>query len=75
MPAEITIALNGISHFLNPGLARDVLHDLLSMFNNSRVRLQKRAILASCILFLRYTEALSTGFSKLRLQLDNQDIG
>ncbi|KAF9515066.1 hypothetical protein BS47DRAFT_1372168 [Hydnum rufescens UP504] len=74
-PADITIALDGLSHIVTPDLGRDLSHDLIAMLNHSRPRIRKRAILMMYKVLMKYPEVLPHSFNRLREKLDDPDSG
>ena len=69
------MALNGLSHFVTPDLARDLSLDLIAMLNHSRPAIRKRAVLALYKVLLKYPEATERAMSRLKEKLEDSDIG
>ncbi|KAJ7269381.1 adaptin N terminal region-domain-containing protein [Mycena haematopus] len=74
-PAEISVALNGLSHIVMPDLARDLSPELITMLTHSRAQIRKRAILALYKVMVKYPEVLPQGVAKLKDKLDDPDPG
>ncbi|KAF8215817.1 adaptin N terminal region-domain-containing protein [Mycena galopus ATCC 62051] len=74
-PAEISVALNGLSHIVMPDLARDLSPELITMLTHSRAQIRKRAILALYKVMVKYPEVLQQGVAKLKDKLDDPDPG
>ncbi|KAL2313765.1 AP-3 complex subunit delta [Schizosaccharomyces pombe] len=70
---EITLAIDGLSHFSTLGLARDLYRDVLILLNHSVPYVRKRTILLLYRLCLQYPEAISACIPKLRERLDDPD--
>ncbi|XP_078484816.1 AP-3 complex subunit delta-1 isoform X1 [Ciona intestinalis] len=69
------IALNGLSCFITPDLARDLANDILALMTSSRPYTRKRAVLISYKIFLCYPEALRPAFPRLKEKLEDPDPG
>jgi hypothetical protein len=74
-PSDVAVALNGLSHFLTPDLARDLAPEVIPMLNHSRAHIRKRAILLLFKVLLKYPEASSSSLTRLREKLDDPDPG
>ncbi|KAH9932073.1 Ap3d1 protein [Epithele typhae] len=72
-PDEAAVALNGLSHIVTPGLARDLSPELIAMLNHSRPHIRKRAVLAMYKVFTQYPEVLPQSMSRLKDKLDDDD--
>jgi hypothetical protein len=74
-PADISVALNGLSHIITPDLARDLSPELITMLTHSRAQIRKRALLALYKAMVKYPEVLRQGVAKLKDKLDDPDPG
>ncbi|KAJ7361378.1 Adaptor protein complex AP-3 delta subunit [Mycena albidolilacea] len=74
-PADISVALNGLSHIVTPDLARDLSPELITMLTHSRAQIRKRALLALYKAMVKYPEVLRQGVAKLKDKLDDPDPG
>lgn len=69
------VAINGLSCFLTPDLARDLVNDILALMSSSRPYIRKRAVLISYKIFLAYPDALRPAFPRLKEKLEDPDSG
>ncbi|KIM26948.1 hypothetical protein M408DRAFT_330313 [Serendipita vermifera MAFF 305830] len=72
-PADVALALNGLSHFVSPDLARDLTQELNSMLNHSRAQIRKRVILALFKVIQQHPEALPYCLPRLKDKLEDPD--
>jgi AP-3 complex subunit delta-1 len=75
IPAEVAIALNGISHVATADLSRDLSRDLISQLNHSRAHIRKRAVAAMYKVCTQYPEAIPAGMPRMREKLEDPDPG
>ncbi|KAI5116434.1 hypothetical protein M0805_000213 [Coniferiporia weirii] len=74
-PADVAVALNGLSHIVTPDLARDLSRDLIGMLTHSRPAIRKRAVLALYKVFMKYPDAIEYGMERLKERLEDPDTG
>jgi AP-3 complex subunit delta len=74
-PADVAVALNGVSNIMTAELARDLSRDLIAMLNHSRANIRKRAVVAMYRLFLKYPDAIQAGMVRVREKLEDPDPG
>jgi AP-3 complex subunit delta-1 len=74
-PHDVAAALDGLSNFVTPDLARDVSADMFAMLNHSRAHVRKRAVLTLFKIFLKYPETLEQNYGRLREKLEDPDPG
>ncbi|CCA68714.1 related to Adapter-related protein complex 3 delta 1 subunit [Serendipita indica DSM 11827] len=73
-PADVALALNGLSHFVTPDLARDLTQELNAMLNHSRAHIRKRVILALFKVIQQHPETLPFCLPRLIEKLDDPDF-
>ncbi|KAL3868900.1 hypothetical protein ACJMK2_041656 [Sinanodonta woodiana] len=69
------VALNGLSCFITPDLARDLANDLMTLMTSTRPYLRKKAVLIMYKVFLKFPEALRPAFPRLKEKLEDADPG
>uniref|UniRef100_A0A2C9KBU6 AP-3 complex subunit delta domain-containing protein n=1 Tax=Biomphalaria glabrata TaxID=6526 RepID=A0A2C9KBU6_BIOGL len=69
------VALNGLSCFITPDLARDLANDIMTLMTSSRPYLRKKAVLIMYKVFLKFPEALRPAFPRLKEKLEDPDPG
>ncbi|ESN98976.1 hypothetical protein HELRODRAFT_107104 [Helobdella robusta] len=69
------VALNGLSCFLSPDLARDLASDIMTLMTSNKPYLRKKAILIMYKVFLKFPEALRPAFPRLKEKLEDPDPG
>ncbi|XP_005107703.1 AP-3 complex subunit delta-1 isoform X2 [Aplysia californica] len=69
------VALNGLSCFITPDLARDLANDIMTLMTSSRPYLRKKAVLIMYKVFLQFPEALRPAFPRLKEKLEDPDPG
>eukprot|EP00038_Savillea_parva_P027238 m.58366 g.58366 ORF g.58366 m.58366 type:complete len:1253 (+) comp7821_c0_seq1:94-3852(+) len=69
----IGVALNGLSEFMSPDLARDLASDIVTLTASSRPYVRKKATLILYKVFLRYPDALRPAFPRLKEKLDDEE--
>jgi AP-3 complex subunit delta-1 len=69
---EAGIALGGLSCFMTPDLAQDLMDDIISLMCSTRPYVRKRATLVSYKLFLHYPEALRAAMPRLKEKLEDK---
>nr|XP_039258298.1 AP-3 complex subunit delta-1-like isoform X2 [Styela clava] len=69
------VALSGLSCFITPDLARDLVNDILALMSSTRPYIRKRAVLISYKIFLAYPDALRPAFPRLKEKLEDPDQG
>jgi AP-3 complex subunit delta-1 len=74
-PADVAVALNGMSHVTTTDLARDLSRDLISQLNHSRAHVRKRAVIAMYKVFTEYPEAIPAGMPRFGEKLEDPDPG
>lgn len=67
------MTLDGLSHIVNPELARDISPELIAMLNHSRPNIRKRAILALYKTLVKYPEAINQARVRLEEKLEDPD--
>lgn len=67
------MTLDGLSHIVNPELARDISPELIAMLNHSRPIIRKRAILALYKTLVKYPEAITQARVRLEEKLEDPD--
>eukprot|EP00124_Ichthyophonus_hoferi_P000102 Ihof_evm22s3 gene=Ihof_evmTU22s3 len=72
---EAGLALNGLSNFVTPDLARDLANDLMSVLTSSRSYVRKKALLAMYKVVLCYPDALRPYFLRLKDKLEDNELG
>ncbi|EDQ84380.1 uncharacterized protein MONBRDRAFT_30296 [Monosiga brevicollis MX1] len=70
---EVGLALNGLSNFMTPDLARDLGNDVITLMTSVRPYVRKKATLCTYPLFLKYPEALRAAFPRLKDKLEDSD--
>lgn len=65
---EAALALNALSNFVTPDLARDLANDLLTLVSSSRPYVRKKAVLAMYKIFLRCARAGIKKFGVVSVQ-------
>lgn len=58
-------AINCLSNIVNRDLARDLLPDLVTLLNNSKPYVRKKAVLCMFKLFVKYPQGLRLTFDKV----------
>lgn len=74
-PTDIATALDGLSHFLTPDIARDLSLDIIAMLNHSRPKIRKRAVLIIHKVFEKYPDVILRSMTRLREKLEDPDPG
>lgn len=69
------LALSGLSCFISPDLARDLVHDIMTLLTSTKPYLRKKAVLMMYKVFLRFPEALRPAFPRLKEKLEDPDSG
>ncbi|KAG8807243.1 AP-3 complex subunit delta, partial [Serendipita sp. 399] len=72
-PADVALALNGLSHFVTPDLARDLTQELNAMLNHSRAHIRKRVVLALFKVIQQHPDALPYCLPRLKEKLEDPD--
>ncbi|XP_078574749.1 AP-3 complex subunit delta-1-like isoform X3 [Branchiostoma floridae x Branchiostoma japonicum] len=72
---DAAIALNGLSCFMTPDLARDLANDVMTLMTSTRPYIRKRAVLIMYKIFLKFPEALRPAFPRLKEKLEDPDPG
>ena len=72
---ESGLAINSLSNICTVDLARDLATDIVSLMNNSKPYIRKKAVLVMYKIFLKFPESLRPSFPKLKEKLDDQDQG
>jgi hypothetical protein len=74
-PTDIATALDGLSHFITPDIARDLSLDVIAMLNHSRPKIRKRAVLIMYKVFEKYPDVIPRSMTRLREKLEDPDPG
>ncbi|XP_033212588.1 AP-3 complex subunit delta-1 isoform X2 [Belonocnema kinseyi] len=69
------LALNGLSCFISPDLARDLVNDIMTLLTSTKPYLRKKAVLMMYKVFLRFPDALRPAFPRLKERLEDPDSG
>lgn len=69
------VALNGLSCFITPDLARDLANDIMTLMTSTKPYLRKKAVLIMYKVFLQFPEALRPAFPRLKEKLEDPDPG
>ncbi|KAL6448195.1 hypothetical protein ACFW04_000296 [Cataglyphis niger] len=69
------LALSGLACFISPDLARDLVHDIMTLLTSTKPYLRKKAVLMMYKVFLRFPEALRPAFPRLKEKLEDPDSG
>lgn len=69
------LALSGLSCFISPDLARDLVNDIMTLLTSTKPYLRKKAVLMMYKVFLRFPEALRPAFPRLKEKLEDPDSG
>ncbi|CAH1773291.1 unnamed protein product, partial [Owenia fusiformis] len=69
------VALNGLSNFITPDLARDLANDIMTLMTSTKPYLRKKAVLIMYKVFLAFPEALRPAFPRLKEKLEDGDPG
>ncbi|KAI0240347.1 AP-3 complex subunit delta-1 [Lamellibrachia satsuma] len=69
------VALDGLSCFITPDLARDLANDIVTLMSSTKPYLRKKAVLIMYMVFLKYPEALRPAFPRLKEKLEDLDPG
>ncbi|XP_046843480.1 AP-3 complex subunit delta-1-like isoform X1 [Xenia sp. Carnegie-2017] len=69
------VALNGLSCFVTPDLARDLANDVTNLLVATRPYVRKRGILLLFKIFLKFPEALRPSFPRLKDKLEDDEPG
>ncbi|XP_020292547.1 AP-3 complex subunit delta-1 isoform X2 [Pseudomyrmex gracilis] len=69
------LALSGLSCFISSDLARDLVHDIMTLLTSTKPYLRKKAVLMMYKVFLRFPEALRPAFPRLKEKLEDPDSG
>eukprot|EP00112_Aurelia_sp_Birch-Aquarium-sp1_P011804 Seg2482.5 transcript_id=Seg2482.5/GoldUCD/mRNA.D3Y31 product="AP-3 complex subunit delta-1" protein_id=Seg2482.5/GoldUCD/D3Y31 len=69
------VAMNGLSVFITPDLARDLANDVMNQMVSSRSYMRKKSVLLMYKVFLNFPEALRPAFPRLKEKLEDQDPG
>jgi AP-3 complex subunit delta len=69
----VALALNGLSQFVTPDLARDLTQELNAMLNHSRAHIRKRVVLALFKIIQQYPDALQYCLPRLKEKLEDPD--
>ncbi|XP_050465934.1 AP-3 complex subunit delta-1 [Cataglyphis hispanica] len=69
------LALSGLACFISPDLARDLVHDIMTLLTSTKPYLRKKAVLMMYKVFLRFPEALRPAFPRLKEKLEDTDSG
>lgn len=72
-PADIAIALNGISHIATPDLARDLSPELIKMLTHSHANIRKRGVLALYKLMVRYPDIEQHAIDRMKDKLEDPE--
>jgi AP-3 complex subunit delta-1 len=72
---ESSLALNGLSCFVTPDIARDIANDVLTLTSSSKSYLKKKAVVVMYKIFLKFPDALRPAFPRLKACLDDPDPG
>ncbi|KAG8757361.1 AP-3 complex subunit delta [Serendipita sp. 396] len=73
-PADVALALNGLSHFVTSDLARDLTQELNAMLNHSRSYIRKRVVLALFKVIQQHPDALPYCLPRLKEKLEDPDL-
>lgn len=66
------LALSGLSCFISPDLARDLVNDIMTLLTSTKPYLRKKAVLMMYKVFLRFPEALRPAFPRLKEKLEDR---
>ncbi|XP_044014482.1 AP-3 complex subunit delta-1 isoform X2 [Aphidius gifuensis] len=69
------LALSGLSCFISPDLAKDLVNDIMTLLTSTKPYLRKKAVLMMYKVFLRFPEALRPAFPRLKEKLEDPDSG
>lgn len=72
-PADVALALNGLSTFVTPDLARDLTQELNAMLNHSRAHIRKRVVLSLWKVIKQNPESLPYCLPRLKEKLEDPD--
>ncbi|WAR24147.1 AP3D1-like protein [Mya arenaria] len=72
---DAAVALNGLSCFITPDLARDLANDIMTLMTSTKPYLRKKAVLIMYKVFLQFPEALRPAFPRLKEKLEDADPG
>ncbi|KRZ08205.1 AP-3 complex subunit delta-1, partial [Trichinella zimbabwensis] len=72
---DASIALNGLSCFITPDLARDLANDVVSLLTSSKAYIRKRAVLLLYKVYLNFPDSLQATFPRLKEKLEDPDPG
>ncbi|KRY18379.1 AP-3 complex subunit delta-1, partial [Trichinella patagoniensis] len=72
---DASIALNGLSCFITPDLARDLANDVVSLLTSSKAYIRKRAVLLLYKVYLNFPDSLQATFPRLKEKLEDSDPG
>lgn len=70
---DVSVTINGLSHFLTPDLAQVLCQDLVSMLNHSKPYIRKKVVLVLYKVFLKFPEGLRLSFPRLKDKLEDPD--
>lgn len=70
---EIGVAINCLANIATKDLARDCLTDLVTLTNNSRPYIRKKAVLAMYKCYIKFPQGLRLTFDKLKERLDDSE--
>lgn len=70
---DVSVTVNGLSHFLTPDLAQVLCQDLVSMLNHSKPYIRKKVVLVLYKVFLKFPEGLRLSFPRLKDKLEDAD--
>lgn len=72
---DSALALNTLANICNPDLARDLAPDVLSLLNNSKSYIRKKACIVLYKIFFNFPDSLRPSFPRLKEKLDDPDPG
>ncbi|CAD5114680.1 DgyrCDS3726 [Dimorphilus gyrociliatus] len=72
---DAAVALNGLSCFVTPDLARDLASDISTLMTSTKPYLRKKAVLIMYKIFLKYPDSLRPAFPRLKEKLEDPDQG
>jgi len=70
---EAGVAISCLSNICTPELARDLAADVVTMLNNSRPYVKKKACLVLYKVFLKFPDALRPSFQRLKEKLEDPE--
>ncbi|CAO3685225.1 unnamed protein product [Umbelopsis ramanniana] len=70
---DVSVTINGLSHFLTPDLAQVLCQDLVSMLNHSKPYIRKKVVLVLYKVFLKFPDGLRLSFPRLKDKLEDPD--